>query len=47
MTKTPIATPNDSDAADKEWLYDTFFLPGDVMDELYDTYEDEEDDEDV
>jgi hypothetical protein len=26
----------DSDAADKEWLHDNFFLPGDVMDDLYD-----------
>lgn len=36
----------DSDAADKEWLYENFFQPGDVMDDLYDDEEDEEEERD-
>lgn len=43
MTNNPYT--HDSDAADKEWLYENFFLPGDVMDDLYEDDEEDEDDE--
>ena len=43
MTINPYL--KDSDAADKEWLTENFFLPGDVMDDLWD--DEDDDDEDV
>ena len=42
MTINPYT--KDSDAADNEWLHENFFLPGDVMDDLWDD-EDDEDEE--
>ena len=32
----------DSDAADNEWLYDTFFIPGDELDAQWDEEDEEE-----
>ena len=43
--KTTNPYTQDSDAADKEWLYEEFFRPGWEMDEYYEDDEDEDTEE--